>query len=160
MGPAISEAGRMRKPLHIAMILPLLLLGACRSTLGLISEVPRLETPPLPDRACIEAAIRRAPAVTDVRFEQESTGFRHRMRWAYQFGGRHYAWLTISGRDDTDIDYSNFILLQGSREAAPLLDRFEPLLRGVDRQIEADCGVKLEGRTQFRRFFNPSNGVF
>lgn len=143
----------MKLACRIAIALPLLLLGGCRVTQSLTSEVEAIPLASARDTQCITAAIERTAGVTHVEFRPSPEGVPSpRPLWLYGFGD-HRATLSIFGIGEI-ARYTNRFGVRGSREAPAQLDAFEPVMAAVNRRLESECGLPLDGPLPIQRSFS------
>ena len=141
----MKRAGRLA-------ILTLLLLGGCRSTQSLMSDVGPIRLGSALDMQCVTAAIERAPGVTHVELQPAPKGAAGPPPlWHYGFDD-HRAHLSIFGIGET-VRYNNIFAIRASREGNATLDAFEPVMAAVNRQVETDCGLALHGPVPIARSF-------
>lgn len=132
---------------HVAL-LPLLLLGGCYNPRGILMQAREIPASSIPGAECVAAAIGRVPGVR--RLEIWGRGESSNVYLAYRIG-REYASLSI-GRENTDLRFSHDLSVNAGPRATARLDAMEPMMLAVNRRIEAECGLALEGRVSISRY--------
>jgi hypothetical protein len=145
----------MKPAFHVTAALPMLLLGACHTSSGLIGEANPIPIPPALEDACVTAAIGGAPGVTSVEYMRPTPNapsvYQADRSWLYDFGAPHRALVWIR-RNGGNGHFMNSYVVPG-RVVESDRERFRGVMIGVNQRIEADCGLPLAERVVIKPYF-------